>query len=748
MSMSRARGARLLVSAALASVIAGHPAASASVTAAATATAGLPSAVIHHELRVHLEPDRHRLQVEDEMLIPAALVAGALRVSLNAALVLTASGPGPSMQLLERSAPANDLDMDRTRNAADDGVHVNLYRIAGARFGRDLRVKLRYTGIIDNPVTELGRQYARGFSETPGLIDARGVYLAGSSHWVAEIPGTLLTYRLQTAVPADWKTVSEGAREDSAATPAAPGGLSRLHGETWRVDTPTEQVHLIAARFTEYHQAAGAVKTYAFLRTPDNALATRYLDATARYLEMYETLIGAYPYDKFALVENFWESGYGMPSFTLLGEQIIRFPFILTSSYPHELLHNWWGNGVFVDLAGGNWCEGLTAYLADHLLQEQRGQGSAHRRDILERVTNFVTPQNDFPLRKFHARDDAVTEAIGYGKGSMFWNMLRERVGDAQFIASLRRFYREERFRAASFADIRHSFEATTGQDLEAFFRQWVDETGTPLLALSDASRSGNHVRFNLSQIQPGRPFSLDVPVAIQTARGVALRRVALSSDAPTKNVVLDLDAPASRIDVDPQFQIYRRLSPLETAPSLSRAFGAGQVLIVVASGEQGGLYSGLLKAWSRAGVEATLDRDLSTLPHDRPVWILGRSNRFLAEVDSALRVDQASLQDGALKLDTASYPLATKSIVAAARNPANPATVLVFLSAPTAAAADALARKLPHYGRYSWLVFGGDSADNEGKGEWPVGDSPLRHVFDAGATVAPLPERQALVVQ
>ena len=61
--------------------------------------------------------------------------------------------------------------------------------------------------------------------------------------------------------------------------------------------------------------------------------------------------IGPYPYDKFALVENFWETGYGMPSFTLLGPEIIRFPFILHSSFPHEILHNWWGNSVFVDYA-------------------------------------------------------------------------------------------------------------------------------------------------------------------------------------------------------------------------------------------------------------------------------------------------------------------------------------------------------------------------------------------------------------
>ena len=222
---------------------------------------------------------------------------------------------------------------------------------------------------------------------------------------------------------------------------------------------------------------AGAVKALAFLRKPDQALADRYLDATAQYLDMYRDLFGPYPYSKFALVENFWETGYGMPSFTLLGEQIIRFPFILTSSYPHELLHNWWGNGVFVELAGGNWCEGLTAYLADHLIAEQRGQGADHRRAILQRVTNYVTPENDFPVSRFQSRHDGVTEAIGYGKTAMIWNMLRDKVGDAQFIKALQAFYRDNRFREASFDDIRKSFEAVSGLDLRAVLRS-VGQSG------------------------------------------------------------------------------------------------------------------------------------------------------------------------------------------------------------------------------------------------------------------------------
>ena len=128
---------------------------------------------------------------------------------------------------------------------------------------------------------------------------------------------------------------------------------------------------------------------------------------------MYRGLIGPYPYGKFALVENFWETGYGMPSFTLLGPQIIRFPFILSSSYPHEILHNWWGNSVFVDYETGNWCEGLTAYMADHLIQEQRGKGDEYRRDTLQKYRDYVRDGRDFPLTEFRSRHSAATEAVG-----------------------------------------------------------------------------------------------------------------------------------------------------------------------------------------------------------------------------------------------------------------------------------------------------------------------------------------------
>jgi aminopeptidase N len=696
-----------------------------------TADAQTPqSAVVHHDLVVTLDPPNHRLKVRDRIRIPGAAVTAT--ISLNADLSVQAAG-GPRLVPVRSRVQGTDTGMDRDAS----GVPVNVYRVEGATPGQELTLDLQYEGAINFSVRQSGGEYARSFSQSPGLIEARGVYLAGSTYWVPRVDDALVTYTLAVELPAGWRSVSQGERTASERSPSAVS-------ERWSVTTPTEEVHLIAAPFTEYSRDAGAVKAMAFLRKPDKALADRYLDATAQYLDMYRGLLGPYPYSKFALVENFWETGYGMPSFTLLGEQVIRFPFILHSSYPHELLHNWWGNGVFVDFAGGNWCEGLTAYLADHLIAEQRGQGADHRRAILQRVTDYVTPENDFPLTRFMSRHNAVTEAVGYGKTAMTFNMLREKVGDAQFIKALQEFYRDNRFRLASFDDIRKSFEAVSGLDLRPFFDQWIKNVGTPELKLDAATGQGGRLSITLSQVQAGRQFALDVPVVIETDQGVETKTVSMPADTARVEASLDLKAPARRVEIDPQFQLYRRLSPFEIPPSLSKAFGAKKVLIVM-SAQSAPIYAGLAKAWSRDGVETVMDSALDALPSDRAVWLFGAGNKFEPVVADALKPYGASLDASGLRTSSTAYEAAGRSLVVGVRHPRNPDLVVFQVTASSAAAADALARKLPHYGKYSWLVFAGDDATNEATGEWPVGDTPLARNLTADARPIKLTPRKAL---
>ncbi|MBE9491665.1 MAG: hypothetical protein IMY70_02160, partial [Bacteroidetes bacterium] len=422
---------------------------------------------IHHELNVDLNISDKSIEVIDLATISAKYFKehDTLFCFLNKNLKLTS--PDKNYKISEIEQNNTSLIFKKYM------IHVP------GSFKNDLIIPLKYGGKIIDEITTGAAEYARGFSETNGIICDEGIFMAGSTYWVPSFEEPLFSFNLTVMLRPGWNVVSQGNRT-----------INEIAGDKRKVryesPEPTEEIYLISAAWTEYEQEAGDVLVQAFLRTPDEELANRYLGVTSNYLKMYEGLIGPYPYTKFALVENFWETGYGMPSFTLLGEKVIRFPFILHSSYPHELLHNWWGNSVFVDYEKGNWCEGITVYMADHLIKEQRGQGSEYRRTTLQKFTDYVNETNDFPVVEFRSRHNAAEEAVGYGKATMFNHMLRKKFGDEKFVEAYRTFYVDNKFEISSFDDIRKSFEKITDSDLKPFFDQWLLRKGAPEIKLSD----------------------------------------------------------------------------------------------------------------------------------------------------------------------------------------------------------------------------------------------------------------------
>ncbi|MBN2384939.1 M20/M25/M40 family metallo-hydrolase, partial [bacterium] len=450
---------------------------------------------------------------------------------------------------------------------------------------------------------------------------------------------------------------------------------------------------------------------------------------------LYQQLIGPFPYQKFALVENFWETGYGMPSFTLLGPQVIRFPFILHSSYPHELLHNWWGNSVYVDWARGNWCEGITVYLADHLIKEQRGQGLEYRRTSLQNFSAYVDDTNDFPLETFLSRKDAASEAIGYGKAMMVMHMLRRRFGDQLFQKALARFYTEMRWQKASFEDLRRSFEQVTGEDLGDWFAQWLTRKGAPQIELTrielEPTATGSGMTLTLKQVQPGPVYQLDIPVIIYgfDQKTVITHNVRLTEREQTTTIALPVQPVL--VEVDPDFDVFRRLDPNEVPPSLSQLFGADSVALVLPPTDDPlyGAYKALAETWALDQKDTFTvfeAEQIKSFPRNEAVWLFGRKNPFQAEFERGLVDYDLTLTKEDLVYEGNTIPRHGNSIILTCRVPDRSDQVLAWLFSDNPDAPTGLSRKLPHYGSYSVLVFEGDQPTNIVKGKWPVVGSPM----------------------
>ncbi|MDP2342987.1 MAG: M20/M25/M40 family metallo-hydrolase [Deltaproteobacteria bacterium] len=693
--------------------------------------------VVEHDVTVALTPAAGEIEITDRLKLPAALKSFTLELHAGLAPTFTGARVTSEDKVLGRYTLERDADV-----------------VVVSAKGR----------IVQAPV-QAATEHQRSFQETSGTIEARGVYLAPSSRWlpvVVDDKGAALLVKGAVtvgALPAGWSALCEGALDNKT--------------NTWRESKALEGFHLIAGPFSKTQETKRGVDVMIWLRQHDGtgltknapdaaALADRYLEVTGQYLEQYENLIGKYPYAKFALVENFWETGYGMPSFTLLGTQVLRFPFILHTSWPHELLHNWWGNGVFVSSgpgAGGNWSEGLTAYLADHLNSEQQGKGAEYRRTSLQRYLDFVDVDagKDFPLTEFGGRDSAASEAVGYGKTLMLFHMVRRQIGDAAFTKGLQTLWTTKQQQRASFDDVAAAFSSASGSDLAPFFAAWTTQKGIPTLALRSVgesrSKSGERtLSVTIEQTQQGAAlFPLEVPVVVTTVDGRSVSvRVALKGKSGSATVAVP--AAVARVDVDPFFDVFRRLDAAEVPPSLSRALGAQKMVLITptfATKEEQAAWGDFARAICPGdGPRCVVvdDKSVGTLPADAAVWILGygsylRGGPFVFTKPYGLRFDDRGVfppgawervlaakgtpdRLAAMKVERVD-PAATGFAVVV-EHPRNPSLAMAFVGSPSTKMIPLLAKKIPHYGKYAYVGFGGDEATNNLKGQWPSSSSSL----------------------
>ena len=121
-------------------------------------------------------------------------------------------------------------------------------------------------------------------------------------------------------------------------------------------------------------------------------------------------------------------------------------------------------------------------------------------------------------------------------------------------------------------------------------------------------------------------------------------------------------------------------------------------------------------------------------------MWLFGRGNKFApALVDgTAVRLDGAGVT-----IDAQPMALRDHAAIIVRRHPGNVTKAIGWIVADRVDAMPGLGRKLPHYGKYSYLGFEGAEPVNMLKGQWQASDSPLsidlREGARRGTAVPPL---------
>lgn len=676
---------------------------------------GIP---VHHDLSVELTPTTHEMAAKDR--IELEVDEQVRSVSFTLAPTLQVESIAIAAPSTTRGQETSSRPVSFTTVQSPDSSAQRIVVTLPEEHGRKVTLVWAYRGPVNDPPREPRHLRFVTPSETAGHIGPEGVYLSGESRWYPDLAESFSTYRVTAVIPEEWIVVGSGRKVAETAT-------AGMASSTWVVEEKSEAFTLVANTFVAKSRAWSAstgqrieLQTY-FL--PDNAsLADEYLDATAEYLDAYVRILGEYPFEKFAVVENFFASGLGMPSFTLLGSGSIRRHYVQPYALGHEIVHAWIGNSVFNRDGHGNWVEGLTTYLANYywheLVQDDR-QALEQRRMMLQGYNLYVKPEDDYPVSRFLRKHDEKDNAIGYQKSAFVFHLLRQEIGDEPFWRGLKTFVSRYRNRPADWESIETVFSQESGRSLRWFFEQWIERPGAPVVSIGDAKarrvgggRDRDVWRLTLRIQQGEKPYRMALPIHIVMEDTTEVRSVKLDP-SPVTIVELMLPTMPLWVELDPAMMSFRRVARHQLPPVLNSYVTDPRKTVMRAFSDPASPLEQIvarIEDHESPDSQRTrvLDREGTAFPPDGSVLILADAREGPA-VQSLVQEscgDRAVLRDAGFRIDGQLYEGPKMAVLFSCHRANVPGSVITVVYGVTSESVANVARLLFYYGWHSYVIF------------------------------------------
>ncbi|WP_277983918.1 M1 family aminopeptidase [Sphingomonas faeni] len=367
---------------------------------------------------------------------------------------------------------ANALIIDR---ATLDGVAL-AHTVEGDALGFDLLRPLRRGRTVRLELHYHGRP-ARGFVGSSTTLYTS--YFACDWMFCSEDKfGEKAAFSLDLRVPAGVSSLSVGSL---IARRSGPDG-SEIH--SWKAPRPYS-VYLYGfamGRFTHASEWAGSKKLTYISDTTDSAELKRRFAGT-REMVAFLSLKAGMPLPVSEYRQLLVDGGEAQEAatYSVLGtESLPTKPNDSSEDWAivHELTHQWWGNLITCETLKDFWLnEGITTFMTAAWKEHRYGRVAydaeldvAKSRLKRAQVKGFDKPlawNGIYPTL-------GVRRAIQYSKGALFMAQLRVTLGDTAFWSGLRRYTRDHAGGTVTSIDLERAMEASSGQDLQQLFAEWV----------------------------------------------------------------------------------------------------------------------------------------------------------------------------------------------------------------------------------------------------------------------------------
>jgi Peptidase family M1 domain len=304
--------------------------------------------------------------------------------------------------------------------------------------------------------------------------------------WIAElVVGTgdavvseTALYLVEVTAPDDWKVVTTGSEV---------GQVEGTRNGSLYASGPVRDFMVLASPNISEEQLEVEGTTIRHWGLPDGkGRWQEALQDAQDSLTVYNEDFGAYPYAELDVIAAPMKNALGVeyPGVFLVGESLYQpdpaRPYLMGIVVAHEAAHQWWYGVVGNDVLEDPWQdEGLTSFSSTLFLEAYQpsyyeGTLQAYRDTVSEIEDQY--PSDELAVSRSVSsfqNNETIYSPVVYQKGALFFQALREKLGDEVFLSALKAYFSANRYRLASPEDLLDSFEAACGCDLQGLYQDW-----------------------------------------------------------------------------------------------------------------------------------------------------------------------------------------------------------------------------------------------------------------------------------
>ncbi|WP_176461859.1 M1 family metallopeptidase [Anaeromicrobium sediminis] len=210
------------------------------------------------------------------------------------------------------------------------------------------------------------------------------------------------------------------------------------------------------------------------------------LETAEDSVKIFNSLYGKYPYDQITVAaSDFFIGGMEYPNIVFIDKSLYSEERKQTLEYvvAHEVAHQWWYGLVGNNEVKEAWLdEALTEYSTLLYYEKKYGKKAKNAiyEDMIVRYYNAYKNSKNGNTEKVYRsvsefNNSREYQALVYFKGAIFVENLRKELGDDTFFKILKVYFDKYKYKIAKTDDFLNVCEQISNQNLEHFFKKWID---------------------------------------------------------------------------------------------------------------------------------------------------------------------------------------------------------------------------------------------------------------------------------